>query len=160
MKPRSFFAIALFAAPLVAGCHTFTPVDRSQLEPGQSVRVTLTPNESAAQVQHLGSLRASLQGTVGELGETGLGLTLASNTGVTPGGPASTGLRTYLELPWNGVSGVEVKRMDWVRTGLLAAGAAVVTVVILDVADLSGGRNDEGGVNEQRVRIPLLSIAR
>lgn len=160
MKQRQFLAGALLVAPLLVGCHTFTPVERSDLQPGQSVRVTLTPDESANQVQSLRALRESVQGTVREVGDGGLGITLATNTAVTPGGPASTGLRTYLELPWNGVSGVEVKRINWLRTGLLAAGAAVVTVVILDVADLSGGSNDEGGVNEQRVRIPLLSISR
>lgn len=160
MKQRQFLAGALLLAPLLGACHTFAPMERSQLQPGQSVRVTLTPDESARQVQILGALRESIQGTVRETGGGGLGITLATNTAVTPGGPASTGLRTYLELPWNGVSEVEVKRISWARTGLLAAGAAVVAVVILEVADLSGGSNDEGGVNEQRVRIPLLSIAR
>ncbi|HSG48779.1 MAG TPA: hypothetical protein VLA43_13245, partial [Longimicrobiales bacterium] len=160
VKQRQFLTGALLLAPLLAGCHTFTPVERSQLQPGQSVRVTLTPAESVNHVQLLGSLKESVQGTVREVEASNLGLTLATAPPPVPGSPANTGLRSYLELPWSGVSGVEVKRMNWLRTGLLAAGAAVVTVVILDVADLSGGSNNEGGVNEQRVRIPLLTLSR
>ncbi len=145
---------ALLLVPLAA-CHTFAPVQRGDLVPGQSILVTLTPQASADQVQALGSLRRSVQGTVRDVEGSTLGLTLASANGEA----ASSGLRTYLELPWNGVAGIEQKEFSWLRTGLFAGGAALVTVVILNVADDSGGGDGEpGGINEQRVSIPLFSI--
>lgn len=160
MRQRFFFAVVLLVAPLVAGCHTFSPIERSELRPGQSIRVTLTPGESVNQVQRLGALKESLQGTVRDLGDGGLGITLATNAAVAAGSPVSTGLRTYLDLPWAGVSGLEVKRLDWTRTGLLVAGTAAVAVLILDVADFSGGGGQGGGTDQQRVSIPLLTLSR
>ncbi|MDT8340025.1 MAG: hypothetical protein RQ751_00815 [Longimicrobiales bacterium] len=151
----------LMALLSLAGCHSFTPVDRSAIEPGQSLRVTLTREEALRQVEALGDLREQIQGTVREAGGPSLGLTMASPPAYAVGDPRAAGLRSYLELPWSGVERVELKRFDWVRTGLFAAAAAVVTVAILEVTDDSGGGNGEGGgVDQQRVRIPLLTFRR
>jgi hypothetical protein len=51
---------------------------------------------------------------------------------------------------------VETKHFSWLRTGLLAAGGALVTLAILEVADGSGGGEGETpGPENQGVRIPL-----
>lgn len=160
MKRPSILA-ATGLLPFLAGCHTFNPVATSALEPGDAVRITLTRQESANQLERLGAFRESLQGTVRDLEGSALGITLPADLPPPTGSPANAGLRSYLEIPWDGVAGVEVKRIDWVRTGLLAAGAAVAAVVILDVADDSGGGSGGGGgVDQQRVSVPLLTFRR
>lgn len=161
MKPRLFRPGGLLLVPFVAGCHTFSPVDRSALEPGNAIRITLTAEESVRQVERLGGLRTSVQGTVRDLDGPSLGLTLPADVPPPPGSPASTGLRSYVEIPWPGVAALEVKRISWARTGLLAAAAAVATVVIMDVADQSANDGSGGGgVDQQRVSIPILSFHR
>lgn len=151
---------ALGLLPAMAACHTFNPVDRSALEPGNAIRVTLTPAESGRQLERFGRFRGSLEGTVRDLEGPTLGLTLPADLPPPAGSPASMGLRSYVEVPWEGVAGVEVKRISWVRTGLLAAAATVATVVILDVTDDSGGGRGDGGVDQQRVSVPLLTFRR
>jgi hypothetical protein len=151
---------ALVPLILVLGaCHTFRPADRASVRSGEQVRVTLTSEAAAAQIETFGDYRTSVEGVVQETGSGGLGMTVARpSSAVEPGG---TNLRSYVQIPWDDVTGVETKHFSASRTALVVGGAALAAVAILSVADFSGGNDgDPPGTDNQRVRIPLFSWAR
>lgn len=155
-RPR----VGLVPLVLVLGaCHSFRPADPMTIRPGDQVRVTLTSEEAAAQIETLGDYRPSVEGVVQGSEDGVLGLTVARSSSAVD--PRATNLRSFVQIPWDGVTGVETKHFSALRTGLLATGGVLAAVAILQVADFSGGDDgDPPGPENQRVRIPIFSWAR
>jgi hypothetical protein len=144
---------------VLGACHTFRPADRAAIRQGEQVRVNLTSDEAASQIETFGDYRTSVEGVVQDTGSGALGLTVSRPPSALE--PQGTNLRSYVQIPWDGVTGVETKHFSALRTTLLAGGAALAVVAILSVADFSGGGDGEPpGTENQRVRIPLFSWAR
>jgi hypothetical protein len=146
--------LATLAAVVATGCSSYAPVDRAVLTTGDAVRIGLTPQESANQAANLGSFRDNLVGTIQSLNQAGLGITVASAQAA--GTPLSADFRSYLEVPWDGVTTVSRREFSWTKTALAAAAAGAVAIFILEVANPSGGGGEEPPpTNQSVIRIPI-----
>lgn len=126
----------------LAGCQSFQPLPREELEPGTQIRAHL----SAVGTGHLAEARGDASPTV-----TGRAVTVDG---------AQLGLeywrndlrlarqfraqRDTLWLPWSEVIRVDERRFSAIRTGLFVGGLAVGTGIIV-AALLSGGEDETGG---------------
>jgi len=147
----------LFALIATTGCHTYAQIDRAAVTPGQNVRVEIERQEAVRQVEALGSLETSIQGTVRELSTESVGLTIRDPSTIA----GSPGFNTFITFPWDRVVLVEEKRFSLARTGAMAAIGAVITYAILNIADNSTSDPDPGtGTDSQLVRIPIFSVGR
>lgn len=152
MRRRLLLLIA--SVITAAGCSTYAPVDRAVLTPGDAIRVGLTSQESANQVENLGSFRDHLVGTIHSMNDTTLGLTVSAAQAA--GTPLNPRFRSYLEVPWDGVTQVARREFSWTRTGLTVLAAGVATILILEVANPSGGGGEEPPpTNQGLISIPL-----
>jgi len=149
--------LALLLVPLAA-CSSFVVAERSSLEPGQAIRVELSATQTAEVAEDLGGFRESLTGTVQELDDGGVGLTISDPGQV--GVPATRSLRSYVYLPWDGVTTLERREFNLLQTGLLAAGGAAVAWGILELTTGGGGVGEDGpGTNNGRVSVPIFGFA-
>ena len=148
--------LSLFLLLATAGCHSYAQIDPSTITPGQSVRVEIERQEAVRQVELLGSLETSIQGTVRESSSGVLGMTIRDpNTGA-----GQTGFNMFVSFPLAQVVRVEEKRFSAARTGAMAALGGLITWAILNIADNSSGGDDPGGTDQQLIRIPVFSIGR
>lgn len=146
--------LALLFVLALPGCYSYHAIPAASATPGQTVRVTLSPEEALRQQETVGSLRQRVEGEVVEKGADGsLGLTVPR--------PASSpsqraGLNTFVALPPSAIVQVEAKRFSAGRTALLAgAGAAAAVAVLAVVEAVAGDGGDEGPPNNALVRIPI-----
>ncbi len=148
--------LSLLLLVATAGCHSYAQIHPSTVTPGQSVRVEIERQEAVRQVELLGSLDTSIQGTIRESSDRVVGLTIRDpNTNA-----GQTGFNTFVSFPWAQVIRVEEKRLSVARTGAMVAIGSVIVLAILNIADNSSGTNDPGGPDQQRVQIPIFSIGR
>jgi hypothetical protein len=146
--------LAVVLALGLAGCSTYRPADRSILDTGDAVRLHLTEEETAEQAPELGSFRDNLVGTIQEMNQASLGLTI--DAAQAEGTPMARRFKRYIEIPWDGVAAVERRQFSWQRTTLAAVAAGLVTWFVLDASNFSGGGGDEPpNVNQNRITIPL-----
>jgi hypothetical protein len=132
----------LLAAGLVmaAGCYSYAPTRLDSLQPGQAVRVRLSPEEA----ERLEPMRRSdtrlMEGTV--VDASGNGVTV--NTAVTRLDPMSgtRALFQTLDVQPSGIIEVELRERDNLKTGATIGGIAVAVAVGL-VAALSGDATSE-----------------
>lgn len=151
------FLVPLILAPLAA-CSTFAPVDRATVVPGEAIRVELTSEQTAAMADELGGFRESLTGTVQELDDGGVGLTISAVQDQAV--QMAQNFRSYIYLPWNGVTRVERRQFSPLRSGLLVAGGAAAAWAILELTTGSGGVGEEGGnTNNGLVSVPIFGFA-
>lgn len=149
--------LTLVLVPLAA-CSSFAAAERSSLEPGQAIRVELSADQTAQMADDLGGFRESLTGTVQELDDGGVGLTISDPRQV--GVPATRNLRSYVYLPWDGVTTLERREFNLLQTGLLAAGGAAAAWAILELTTGGGGVGEDGpGTNNGRVSVPIFGFA-
>lgn len=139
------------------GCYSYHAIPVTSTTTGQTVRVTLSPEEAVRQQETVGALRQRVEGEVVEKGTDGsLGLTVPRPAS-SPSQRAS--LNTFVTLPPSSIVQVEEKRFSVGRTALLAgAGAAAAVAVLAVVEAVAGDGGDEGPPNNARVRIPIGRI--
>jgi len=153
-SPGPFCAILLF---VLSGCSRFIPTERASLNPGEAVRVELTREQMGTVAAEMGAFRESLTGTVLEVDDAGMGLTLSTARNQTV--QAARELRSYLYLPWEGVSAVERRAFSPVRTGLLATAGVAAAWALLELATGGGGADGEGpNTNSQRISVPVFGF--
>lgn len=148
-------AAVLITALQLGGCYTYGEVRPASVQPGETVRVTITSQESLRQEEALSGLRSTLEGQVVETDASGtLGLTLPR-----PGGSPSdrTDFNTFVTVPWSSVTRVEEKRLSKGRTVLLAAGGALATVGVLALAT-GGTGGAEPPPSNSLITLPVLRI--
>lgn len=149
-------SLALGSAVALGACSSFVPVDRSTLAPGDAVRLELTAEESARQVENLGTYREDVQGTVVELDDGSVGITVSAAQ--AEGTRLRSNLRSYLPIPWDGVRDVQRSQFSWGRTGLLAAGGVAAAWAILEFTTGSNAGGEEPPINNQRVSLPVFRL--
>jgi len=147
-------ALVLLCGLITSGCYSYRPIPAASVAPGQTVRVTLSPEEALRQQENVGALRQQIEGEVVETDPDGrLGLTVPR----PPSSPSQRGgLNTFVTLPASAIVQLEEKRFSAARTALLAgAGAAAAVAVLAVVEAVAGDGGDEGPPNNARVRLPI-----
>ena len=128
----------------LGGCYTFRPADPSAIEPGMSVRVTISQDEAVRQAEVLGGLVTEVRGTATE--QTN-GRTLGLSFRAVGMGPNAR-FNSFVLVPWRRVEQIESKAFNTPRTVATTALGTVIAAAILAVADLSGlGGDEEAPVN-------------
>lgn len=137
---------------LTAACYSYQPARRESIPLGSSVRVRLSADAAdQLEADGLGNARL-LDGVLLQNG--GENLLLDTNAG--PGMPGQRVLRQRLTIPVAGVTEIELKQLDRMKTGV-AIGAGVVVVGTVIVAQLAGGfgRDEDPGPEPGELRVPL-----
>lgn len=152
-------AAALAALALLAtGCYSLRPVrPESPLQPGQ-VRLYLSDGGAQSVAAPLGGERSVLEGEL---------LRAAPDTltvRVRAAGSAQFGeqlLYQELRVPRAEIDGIQLRRLDPVRTGLLVGGVAAVSGFLLyqALSGETGGSPIPGPGGGVEARIPLLRFA-
>lgn len=138
---RSVRAIAALLIWPLAACYQYQSSDVARLQPGQMVRVTLTPSASASLAQSIGARASLLDGRVVARSDRDVTLAL---TQITRTAGEEQFLRDEpLSMPLGNAESWRVRSVDTPRT-LLAVGSVVAVFaagrVFLDQASLFGGR--------------------
>lgn len=141
----------------LAGCYAYVPSSPQEVQPGQSIRLRLTPEEAAS----LQDLRLTnprlLEGTLLESGSAGWVLEAMVGGGPVQAGAASRTLVQRVSVPSSGVLEVELKELDKVRTGLLVGGGGAVLLAVIAKAGGGSGTEDGPGTDVPEARrIPLI----
>jgi hypothetical protein len=140
MRERIFKNLKLMAVVPVLGagtaCYMYQPAPLTAVEPGRSVRVTLTPEGAAGLASTIGPGATTLDGRV--LARTPADVTLALTQIQRGEGPEEFLQNDRLTLPWNGTSSVAVRSLDKPRTVLAAGGIAAVVIVGKIFGDQAG----------------------
>lgn len=152
MRARSFSVLVL-----CGGCYTYTPVEPGAVTPGASVRARISASAS--------DRLAPLLGPSGGRLLSGSWISATSDTFVVEvpsvndaqsGGTIQT-LHQRVSIARGELLELEARTLDRVRTGALAAAAAVVVggVVIKALKGEPGMEKFPGGGGPGEVRIPL-----
>ena len=146
--------LALLGLLPLAGCYTYDPATLAEVSPPMRVQARLT----AAEAERIGSFvpleGRVLRGEVIQADEEAVLLLVPVTTNVV--GTRVQTLEQRLRIPTGGITEIETRRLDRLKTGLLiGAGAAVVGGVV--AASLDGGfRSDRpGGGGPAEVVIPF-----
>lgn len=126
MGPR--LAAAALVAPLLSGCFTYAAVPVEQVTPGSHVLVRIAPAHAAELQRALGYPASELRGeALASAGDT-LMLQVA---GAGASDPAASAIRQNVSLAPGEVEEVQLQRVNWTKTGLVAGAAAVVGGVVV-----------------------------
>jgi hypothetical protein len=157
-RKQTWVVLLMATLPFLGGCYTWAALDRAEVVPGATVRITLGRDEAVRQIDVLGGLRESVEGRVADQSNEG-SLALTVRQSATPSEPSR--FNAFLSVPWGSVGKMEVKRFSPLKTGAIVAGAGVVAVLTLSVLEgsSSGGPGEGPGTNDA-VRIPLIRIYR
>jgi hypothetical protein len=128
------------SAVLAAGCFAYRAAEPAAVEPGQTVRVTLTPSGTQELTQQVGPRVESLDGRVIATRDSALAVSVTQLTRARAGEEFWPG--DSVMVPVRGVSGVEVRRLDRKRSALAVGGTLAAIFVLRRVvreAGLFGG---------------------
>jgi len=134
---RVLLAVGLIAT---AGCYSYVPTRLEMIEPGQDVRVRLSPEEADRLVEMRRSDSRTMVGTVVSASQS----EVTMNTQVSRLDPmaGTRALMQTLDVPSTGIVEVELRELDNLKTaagiGLLAVGVGVGLAAALG-GDASGG---------------------
>jgi hypothetical protein len=128
------------SAVLAASCFAYRAAEPGAVEPGQTVRVTLTPSGTQELTQQVGPRVESLDGRVIATRDSTLAVSVTQLTRARAGEEFWPG--DSVMVPVRGVSGVEVRRLDRKRSALAVGGTLAAIFVLRRVvreAGLFGG---------------------
>lgn len=151
---RTQLPLLLAVSVVSAGCFSYQPARLETVSPGQAVRVRISPEEA----DRLMELRLTddrlVDGVLVSNG--GDGMLLDTRVGVNDPQRGTRALVQRITLPSSEIREVELKRLDWLRTGALAGGVAVgVGVVIAAALEGGGGKEGPGGPDPSELVIPV-----
>ena len=135
-------AVAVAFGTLLAGCHTYVPLNTPTPVPGMYVAATLTESGSVEVSSHLGPDAGVVRGRLLDDGQEGMTLSVQS-----------VGLRRGVELTWRGeavtlphatIARVETRRLSKGRSLLLLVAGATAFVALARTFDLTA--HGTGGV--------------
>lgn len=155
------FPLGALALLVLTGCFSYRTLPPGSVPAGSEVRVRVTAagaDRIRATEREPYSLEASLEGTL--LGRSGDGLRLRLSE--SRGSPASPPVQHDVSLLPGEVLALEVRRLDAVRTGILAAVAGTAAAVWLasrfDSAGGSGAGPGTGGPDNASFPALRLSV--
>lgn len=153
---RAPIALLAFGFTFLSGCYAYVPGRMETVEPGQSVRLRLSPEEA----ERLAAARRTdlriMDGTVVRRSEGELLLDIP--VGRFEPREGTRALIQRVNVPLSEVRDVELRRRDNLRTGL-AVGGLGVAVGIGITAALRGGigeRDGDGDGPAESRRLPLI----
>jgi len=122
--------------------------------PGSTIRLRITSDEALRQQSVLGELTTTLQGrAVQGSGQGDIGLTVRR----TDGGPAGPSFNAFIAVPLRAVEHVEERRLDVIRTALLAGGAAATAIAVISIS-AGGTETSEPPDSNARLRLLLVGL--
>lgn len=146
------FCACVWAAP---GCYSYQVSTLEDVVPGEAIRLRI----SAAEAERLAELRLTEDRLVpGTLVQRDDGEVLIdTQVGQNDSSRGTRALTQRITVPTGEVREVELRRLDWFRTGALI-GAAGVGVGIALAAAIGGGdgRSDNGGPDTGELVVPIL----
>jgi hypothetical protein len=137
---------------LTGACYSYQPARLESITPGSSVRVRLSQDAADRLTDEGVTSTRLLDGVLLQNG----GESLLLDTDMTTGGAARRTLRQRLSIPVSGITEIELKQLDRVKTGVaIGVGVAVVGTVI--AAQLAGGfgGDEDPGPEPGELRVPL-----
>jgi hypothetical protein len=150
---RTQHPILLLAAVMAAGCFSYQETSLATVAPGQSVRVRISPEEADRLVELRLTDDRLVDGVLVSNG--GDGLLLDTTVGMSDPQRGTRALRQRITIPPGEIREVELKRVNWLRTGALAGGVAVgVGVVIAAALEGGGGKDGPGGPDPSELVVP------
>jgi hypothetical protein len=154
MKKSRFIPVLLSLAAV--GCHTYQPIALDEIQPSMAVRARLSAERAEAIARVHSIYGRELDGEVVESNSEELVILvpLRHSTGFR----SEQSLAAPLGIPNQDVLEVELKKLDWTRTGALAvAGAALLGLIASQTMDGDGGGDDPGkpGGDPQDAIIPF-----
>jgi hypothetical protein len=154
MKIRRFFPFLLSLAAV--GCHTYQPIALDEIQPSMAVRARLSAERAEAIARAHPTVGREVDGAVLESNSEELVILvpLRHSTGFR----SEQSIAAPLGIPNQDVVEVELKKLDWTKTGALAvAGAALLGLIVSQSTDGGGGGDDPGkpGGDPQDAIIPF-----
>jgi hypothetical protein len=128
------------SAVLAGGCFAYRAAEPAAVQPGQTIRVTLTPSGTQEVTQQVGPRVESLDGRVIAARDSALAVSVTQLTRARAGEEFWPG--DSVIVPVRGVSTVEVRRLDRKRSALAVGGTLAAIFVLRRVvreAGLFGG---------------------
>lgn len=150
-------AAVVLLLPMVAGCFTYTRTSLDQVAAGAKVRVEVQPDAAARLTHALGYPADELRGEA--LSTEGDSLLLQVAGAMEPGGvPVDFSQRVRISAA--GMREIDVQRVDWTRTGVVMAAAAVAGGIVIGSIFNTTQRNSQnvGKPNPNAVRIPVIRL--
>jgi len=160
LSERGLLLSRLFAllplVPLLAGCHTFAPgtLDQAQAEERVRFRISATEAERLEELLELQDAR-TLEGIY--LGRRGEDVLIDMTISSEARGIRMESVRQRVDIPASSILDVEVRELDRVRTGIVAAGGIAGIAAAIAGASISGrGEDGDRGGDQPEDRIPLV----
>jgi hypothetical protein len=143
----------IFTSLLLTGaCYSYKPARLESITPGSSVRVRLSEDAAERLTDEGVTSTRLLDGVLLQNG----GESLLLDTDLDASGPSRRILRQRLSIPVGGITEIELKQLDRMRTGVaLGVGVAVVGAVIASQLAGGFGRDENPGPEPGELRIPL-----
>lgn len=144
VRTRACCLLALFLIASLGGCYSYTVVPVEQIPIGADVRARISGSEADRLTQELGSEQDRV--VVGELAEKEEGgILLSVPTSMQHSSGPNTTVYQRVTIQKSSLFDVEVRRLDkWKTTGLLAAAAALVSVIAFKQFGDNGNPGGEG----------------
>lgn len=151
MRPLLFPLLA--GALLSTGCYSYQVTNLGEVAPGTPVRLRLTPAEAERLVEFRLVDDRLIDGVLVENG--GTGLVLDTRVGVNDAQRGSRAFTQRISIPTAEVREVELKQLDWFKTGV-ALGAGAVGLTIVARAAFGDGEGQDGppGPDPSEIRVP------
>lgn len=149
-------ALALFAAPLAAGCYSYTAAQPSSIAPGVTVRARITPTAGAMVAPLLGTTPRSLTGKlISDLRDT-LIIEVPAVMQAEIGSSVQT-LHQRVSIPRSEIVFLEVRDLNRTRTyGLVGGAALILGWVLFDVLKGEPGAEQLPGGGGEDNRVPVF----
>ncbi len=153
-------ALAAFAAPLAAGCYSYTAAQPASIAPGVTVRARITPAAGERIAPLLGTTPRMLTGKlISDLRDT-LIIEVPAVMAAEVGSTVQT-LHQRVSGPRSEIVFLEIRELNRTRTyGLVGAAALILGWVLFDVLKGEpGAENLPGGGGEDN-RVPVFQRIR
>jgi hypothetical protein len=150
---RSSVFLVAAGALLTSGCFSYQPTRLEAVGPGETIRVRISPEEADRLVDVRLTDDRLVSGILVSNG--GDGLLLDTTVGVNDPARGTRALTQRITIPVGEVREVEMRRVNWFKTGVVG-GAIAVGVGVVAAAALAGGGGspDPGGGGGVEIVVP------
>ena len=141
MKNSRFLSVLLSLAAV--GCHTYQPIALDEIQPSMAVRARMSVERAEAIAQDYPTVGREVDGAVLESNSEELVILVPLR--YSAGFRSEPLIVTPVGIPNQDLLEVELKKLDWRRTGAVAvAGAALLGFIVSRSLDGDGGGDDPG----------------
>jgi hypothetical protein len=149
MRSRLILLVVL----LSPGCYSYRVTELQDVAPGTPVRLRVTPDEAERLVEFRLTDDRLVDGVLVENG--GMGLVLDTRVGVNDAQRGSRAFTQRINIPASEVREVELKQLDWFKTGVAIGATAIGLAIVASAAFGDGeGRDGPPGPDPSDLRVP------